>query len=146
LVTLKLKVLPLECDGVVEEELGGGFEDIWDSISGEILKEGRGEIGEDGANVFDWDPEGDGGQKGECVVGANSNARDGTIGENDNSVKRVGVLLHLRGDILHVESVLLAISSVDQPRCVEDANLRKRLYILSIFMNARNLPLRHSCS
>jgi len=136
----------VECDGVIEDELGSSFEDIWDGISREVLIEDRGGIAKDGANVFDWDPEGDGREKGECGVGTNSDARDGTIGENDNGSNRVGVLLHLCGDILHVEPILWTISSVGEPRCVEDANLGKRLYILSTFMNTWYLPLRHPCS
>jgi len=146
LVILELKVLLLECDGVIEGELGSTFEDIRDGISGEVLIEERGDIAEDGANAFDWDLEGDGGQKGECIVGASSNARDGTIGENYNSFNRFGVLLHLCGNILHVECVLLTISSIGEPRCVEDANLGKRLCIISTFIKIRNLPLRRSCS
>jgi len=57
LVIFELKVLLLECDEVVKEELRRGFEDIRDSIFREILIEGRGEIAEDETNVFDWDLE-----------------------------------------------------------------------------------------
>jgi len=145
LVIFELKVLLLECDRVVEDELGTGFEDIRGGISSEVLIEDRGDIAKDGANIFDWDLEGDGGEEGECGVGTNSDARDGTIGENDNGSNRFGVLLQLCGNILHVQYVLSTISSVGEPRCVQDANLGKGLCILSTFINTWYLPLRHPC-
>jgi len=118
--------LLLECDGVVKEELRSGFEDIRDSIFREILIEGRGEIAEDETDVFDWDLEGGSGQKGKCIVGTNSYARNGIIDDDDDDSNRFDVFFDPSGDTFHVEFVLLTISSVGRPRCVEDANLGKR--------------------
>jgi len=136
----------LQCDGVVEEELRSGFEDIGDSISREVLIEGRGEIAEDEANVFDWDLEGDGGQKRECIVSTNSYARDGTIDDDDGGSNRFDVFLNLSGDTFHVEFVLSTISSIGQPRCVENADLKRRLRISTVLTYTWYLQLRHSCS
>ena len=92
-----------------------------------------GEIGEDAGYIFSRDLEGEGGQKAECIVGTNSEARDGAIGEDDNGGNSVDVLLNLSGNTFHVEFVLLTIAGVSKPRCIEDANLREGLFMLIMF-------------
>jgi hypothetical protein len=51
-VILVLKILLLERDGVVEEELRSVFETIRDCISGEVPMEGAQDIGEHEGNIM----------------------------------------------------------------------------------------------
>ena len=53
-----------------------------------------------------------GGQGGECVVGADSEVRDGTISEDENSSDGVDVILDLSRNVPLVELVLLQMVSV----------------------------------
>jgi len=69
-------------------------------------------------------------------VGADSDAREGTIGEDENGSEGTDVLLDLSYNTLLVELILLKARSVGQPGRVEDANLGKRLGILTTFTNA----------
>jgi len=69
-------------------------------------------------------------------VGADSNTREGTIGEDENGSEGTDVLLDLSHNTLLVELVLLNTASVDQSRGVEDANLGWALLVLTTFKNA----------
>ena len=87
-------------------------------------------IGEQESGVFGWNLGEDGGQSGECVAYADGTARDGTVGEDENSSGGVDMVLDLSCNALLVELVMLNTVSVDQPGGVEDANLgRKRLRV-----------------
>ena len=59
-------------------------------------------------------------------MGADGDARDGPIDEDENSNERVGMLLDLSRNTL-VDLVLLNAASVGKPGRVEDANLGKKL-------------------
>jgi len=72
----------------------------------------------------------DGGQSGERIVCPNSDARNGSIGEDENGGDRVDVLLDLSCNALLVELILLTATSVGQPRRVEDTNLGRGLYLV----------------
>ena len=61
---------------------------------------------------------------------ASGATRDGAIGENENGSEGVGVLRNLSRDVLLEELVLL---SVGEARTIEDANLGRRLYIITTF-------------
>ena len=61
------------------------------------------------------------------MVGADTDAREGTIRENENGSEGTDMLLELFFNTSPVELVLLKAASVGQPRRVEDANLRRRL-------------------
>ena len=93
-------------------------------------------IGEHEGNILGQGLREDGGQHGQRVIGANSNARDGAIGEDENGSNRVDMLLDLIRDTLLVEFVVLDTASIGQPRCIKNANLGKRLHILTAFINA----------
>jgi len=131
-------VLLVERDGVVEEELRGVFEDVWNGISGKIPMEGAQNIGEHECSVAGQGFGEDGRQSGECIVGADSDPRDSAIGEDKNCSERFDVLLDLSCNATLVELVLLNTS---QPGCVEDADLGKWLRLLS--KNYWGLPLCH---
>jgi len=60
-------------------------------------------------------------------VHADGDSRDGSIREDDYGGDRVEVLLNLSRDSTVVELVLLKITCLDEPRCIEDANLEKGL-------------------
>ena len=121
----------MERDGVVEEEPRGVFEDIWNSISGEVPMEGARDIGEHECGVAGqgfWE---DGRQSGECIVGADSDPRDGSISEDKNRSDRIEMLLDLSCNAPLMEFVLLNTAGVGQPGCVEDADLGERLCLLN---------------
>jgi len=75
-------MLLLERGRIVEEEPGSVFENIWDSIPGEVPMEGAQDIGEHEGNVTGNGFGEDGGQGGECIVCTDSDAREGAIGED----------------------------------------------------------------
>ena len=79
----------------------------------------------------------DGVQSGECILGADCDAGDGAIGEDENSSDGVDVLIDLCRYTLPVEFVLLNTASVGQARGVEDTNLAKNLSMPATFDNAR---------
>jgi len=54
---------------------------IWDGLGGEVLVEQARDICENEGNVTGPVRE-NGGQSGQCIVGANSEARDSAIGED----------------------------------------------------------------
>jgi len=74
---------------------------------------------------------------GQCIVRADSDARNSTIGENEDGIDRVDVILNLCCDTLLVNFVLLKTASIRQPRCVEDVNLGKWSNLLANFSKAR---------
>ena len=131
----ELEVLPLERDGVIQEEVGSVFEDIWKSIPGEVLVEGAWDIGEQESKVVAQGRGEDGGQNGERMVGAGSDAGDSAISEDKHGSHGANVVLDLGCNNFLVELVLPKVASVSQPGCVEDADLRKRLRILSTLQN-----------
>jgi hypothetical protein len=49
-------------------------------------------------------------------VSADSDARNGAIGDDENGTNRVDILLNLSRNSLHVELVLPNVASVGQPR------------------------------
>ena len=132
----------LERQGVVEEEQRSVFERLWERFLGEPPREGTPNIGEHEGNVIDqgfWE---DCRQSGERVVHFDREARDDAVGEDENSVDRVKVLLNVCDNALLVELVLLNVASAGQPRCVEDANLRRRLHLLPTLktLQLTNMP------
>jgi len=95
--------------------------------------EGAQDISEHEANIASQGLGEDGGQRGECIVGANGDAWNGAISEDKNCSDGIDMFLDLSRNTLLVKLVLLDTTSVCQPRCVEDADLRKRLCILVMF-------------
>ena len=57
-----------------------------------------------------------GGRGGECIVDADSDARNGAINEDEKSIDRVGVVFDLGRDTLLVESALLDSVSTEAGR------------------------------
>jgi len=104
-------------------------EHFWDRLRGEVPSQGTRDVGEHEGNVARQRFGEDGGQSGECIVGANSEAWNGTIGEDENGIDGVDVLLNFDGDILLVVLVVVNTTSVGESRGVEDANLGKMLRI-----------------
>ena len=125
--TLELEVLPLEANGVIEEELRSIVENVWESISGEVPMEGAQDIGEHEGDVPSQGLGEDGGQSRKCIISTDGDARHSTIGEDENCSDRVNVVLDLCRSSLLVEIIVLYIASIDQSWGIEDANLRKRL-------------------
>jgi len=122
-------------DRVVEDKLRCVFEQTRDRIPTEVPVKRARYIGEYEANIFGQGLGEDGGQSGECIVGADSNARDGAIGEDENGGNGADVLRYQVRDTLLVELIMLNTAGVGQPRCIEDANLGKMLRILTTFIN-----------
>ena len=60
----------------------------------------------------------DGGESGEWIVGADSDAWDSAIGEDEDSSDGFNVLLDLGRNTLLMELVLLSTAGVSQPRRV----------------------------
>ena len=90
-------------------------------------------IGEHEGNILGQAFGEDGGQSGQRVIGPDSNARNGAIGEDENSSDRVDMLLDLSCNTPLVELIVLKTASVGQARCVEDTNLGKRLGVVTAF-------------
>ena len=65
------------------------------------------------------------------------------MGEDKNSIDKVEVLFNISYDTLLVDLVLLNTTSVGQPRCVENTDLRKRLCPPTVFktLGLTNIPL-----
>ena len=74
--------------------------------------EGAQDIGEHKGDVVGQGFREHGRQGGECIVGADSEARDGAISEDENSSDGVDVILDLSRNIPLVEFVLLQTVSV----------------------------------
>jgi len=115
----------MQRDGVVEKELRSAFQTILLGIPRVPVKRAR-DIGGHEGSVVGRGLRGDSGQSGECILGADTDARDSAIGEDKNGSDGVDVLLDLSLNILLVELVLLKISSVGEARRVKDAYLGRR--------------------
>ena len=87
-------------------------------------------MGENEGNVVGEVGE-DGGQSGESIADGDRGAWEGAVGEHEYRSDGVDVFLDLCRNTLLVKLVLLKTASVGQPRRVEDANLGKRLGILT---------------
>ena len=111
------------------------FEDIWESIPREVLVEGARDIGEHEGKVVGRGRGEDGGQNGERMVGAGSDAGDSAIGEDKDGSDGANVVLDLGCNTVLVELVLPKVASVSQPGRVEDADLRKRLRVLTTLLD-----------
>ena len=92
--------------------MGGFFETIRDSILGEVPVERAQNIGEHKSNVAGQGFSEDGGQNGECIVSADSDAWDSAIDEDKDSRDRVDVILDLSRDAPLVGLVLLKTVSI----------------------------------
>ena len=102
----------MECDGIVEEELRSALEFARDRFQREVPMEGAQYIGEHKGDVVGQGFREHGGQGGESIVGADSEARDSAISEDENSSDGVDVILDLSRNIPLVELVLLQTVSV----------------------------------
>ena len=71
-----------------------------------------GDVGEHEGGVSGQGIGEDGGQSGECIVGADRDIRDGAISEYENSSNRFDVVLYISGNIPLVEPILLNTPSV----------------------------------
>lgn len=98
--------------------------------------EGAEDISEHETNIAGQGLREDGGQSGECVVGADSDAGNGAIGEDKYCGEGIDMLFNLSRNTLLVKLVLLHTASVGQPRRVKDADLRRGLYTLVMFTMA----------
>ena len=115
----------LERNWVVEEEPRGVFENLWDSVHTEVEREACRGISEQEGKIVGqgfWE---EGRQNRESVVCADSEAWDGTIGQDENGINSGNVFPNMRRNTLLVELVLLKTASIRQSRRVEDANLCK---------------------
>jgi len=130
-----LEALLLERDRVVEEELRGVFEYLWNSVFRDVQREVCRGIGEQEGNVLGQGFGEESRECGECIVHARSDTRDGAIGEDENGSDRVNVVLNLSCNTLLVEFVLMNTTSIGQSRRIEDANLREMLHTLKPFTN-----------
>ena len=84
------------------------------------------DIGEHEGNVGGQSFGEEGRQSGECIVGASIEARDGSIGDDENGGDVVDVLSELSRNISLVALVLLNATIVGQSWCVNDTNLGKK--------------------
>ena len=130
-IFLELVVLPLERDGVVEEELRSALEFARNCFQGEVPMDWARDIGEHECNVVGQGFGEDGRQSGECIIGADSDSWDGSISEDKDRSNRINVLLDLSCNAPLMELILLKTSGVCQPWCVEDADLGARLCLLN---------------
>jgi len=119
----ELDVLLLERDGVVEMELRSAFKHWWHSILGEVRSEGIQDVGKHEGNIVGQGFGEDGGQSGECIVGADSDTGDSAIGEDENGIDRVNAVLYFICNAPLVDLILLNTTSVGQSRRVKNANL-----------------------
>jgi len=101
------EALLLERDRVVEVELRSAFEHPWDSTLGEVPREGTQYVGKNERNIVRQGFGEDGGQSGECIVGANSDARDSAIHENENDIDEVDVFPYFISNTPLVGLILL---------------------------------------
>ena len=134
-VTLSLEVLLLKRNGVVEKEVRSVFETLWECSGREILKERVRDIGEKEGNVVGQLSGEDSGQSGERSVDTRGDTWSSAIGDDENGGDRVDVLLDLSGNTLFRGIVLWKMASIGESRHVEDANLRKRLPLLTTVTN-----------
>ena len=111
---LELEVLPLDGDGVVEEELRDAFENLWENIPREVLIQRIRGVGEQEGDVLEPGSREDGGESGEGRFGTDVDARYRAIDKSENSSDGVNDLLE--------EFVFMNIAGV---RRVENANLER---------------------
>ena len=102
----------MQRDGIVEEELRSVLQNNWETVPGEVPMEGVRDIGEHDGGVASEGLGEDGGESGECIVGADRNTRDGAIRDNDDSSDGIDVFLDLGGNTRLVEGVSLNTPSV----------------------------------
>ena len=69
------------------------------------------------------------------MLGGDSEAGDGAISEDENGSNRVDVLLDLSCNLLLLEFVLPNIAGINKPGRIKDADLGKRLRVLTTFVN-----------
>jgi len=129
-VVFELQVLPLEREGVVEEELRSGFENVWETIPREVLVERVRNIGKHEGDVVGYGLGKDRGQRGECMVGTDGDARTGAIRKDEHGSDGADVRLDLSRNTVLLGLVLLRTASVGEPWRVQDANLGKSLHTL----------------
>ena len=134
--TLETDVPSLERDGVVEVKPRGIPEHLWDTCWGEVKRKRTRDVCEDEGNVVGQRFGEDSRQSGEYIGCARGRAWGAAVGEDENNIDRVDMLLDLSNNILLVALVSLNTANVGQPRCVEDANLRRRSRILTMLKNA----------
>jgi len=135
LVIIETDIPSLERDGVVEGKLRSVPEHLRDTCRIEVPSENTRDVCEHEANVAGERFGEDGRQGGEYITGANVETWDGAIGEDENGIDGVDMLLDLSNNIRLVVLVSRKAASVGQPRCVEDVNLRKRSRILTMSKN-----------
>jgi len=136
----EVEVLLLERDRVVEMELRSVLEQPWDSILGEVPREGTRDVGKNESNIVGQGFGEDGGQSGEYIVGADSDAGVSAIREDENGIDGVDVLLYFINNTPLVGLILLSTTSVGQSRCIKDANLGSS-YELDLFTRFKTLAL-----
>ena len=143
----ELDVLLLESDGVVEMELRSVFEHLWHSILGEVRRERIQDVGKHEGNIVGqgfWE---DGGQSGERILGTDSNTGNSAIGEDENGIDGVNVVLYFISNAPLVDLILLNTTSVGQSRRIKNANLGRNdeyyLYLFAMFnpLELTNNPL-----
>ena len=131
-VVFELEEILLERNWVVEEESWRVFENLWDSVLTEVEREACRGIGEQEGNIIGqgfWE---EGRQNRQSVVCADSDAWDGTIGQDENGINSGNVFLNMSRNALLVELVLLKTASIRQSRRVEDANLHKSYALITL--------------
>ena len=99
------------------------------------MKEWTRHVGENEGNIICQCFGEHGGQSRQHAIGADSNARDSAIGEDENGTDGVDMLLELIRDTFLVNLILLDTASIDQPRCIEDADLDNRVSTLIMLTN-----------
>ena len=122
-------------DGVVEAELRRVFEHLRDSVPAEVPMKWTRYVGEHEGNIVCQCFGEHGGQSRQHVIGADSNARDSAIGEDENGSDGVDVLLELIRNTFLVNLILLETASIGQSRCIEDADLDNWVSVLIVLTN-----------
>jgi len=70
-----------------------------------------------------------------CITSPDIDARDGPINVDEDGRNGVDVLPGLSRNTLLVKGILPRIASIDKTRCIKDANLGKRLCMLTTLTN-----------
>ena len=138
-VILERKVLLLERDGIIEQELRNVFEHLGYSALGEIPIERAREVGENDGDVGVWGAGEDCGQSGECMSSPDSDAWDGPI-DDDDGRNGVNVVLDLSRNTLLVKGILLRIAGVGKTRRINDANLGRGYYCSRNTLTLTTIP------
>ena len=132
-MTLLLEIILLERDRVIDDEFRNVFEILWDSVVGEVERGCGRNICEHEGNVIDQAFGEESWQSRECIVHADRDTWDGSVGEDENGTDITEVILNFSCNTLFVEGVLLKTPSIGQSRRVEDVNLRTRSRVLIVF-------------